>query len=75
MSLPLTAVSIVALGAIRIRAVGVRVARAGADLFVASRAISLGWNAAAISSGCETIAPPGGCFVKPLQRSSASGSA
>lgn len=49
MILSLAAVTLVALVAIVIGALGVRVARTTSDLFVASRAISPGWNAAAIS--------------------------
>jgi hypothetical protein len=58
MSLPLTAVSRVPLGAMRIGEVGAGVVRATSDSVVASRASYLGWNVAAISSSCETIAPP-----------------
>lgn len=45
----LVAVSVVALVAIGIGGLGIRVARTTSDLFVASRAISPWWNAAAIS--------------------------
>jgi cation/acetate symporter len=49
MSLAVVAVGLVTAGALGIGTWGVRLARTTSDLFVASRAISPWWNAAAIS--------------------------